>query len=326
MIAIKMLGPRVELTPVSRRRAAVALGLALAAALMRVGRFESVEICTWRGVPNAAHVSGKRLNVELSCHVDVGVVEDIAGELRRWDGVTLALSGVLGRAELGVEIDIYAGKYVPVQAGIVNEGVDVLAEPRCHVGGSVVESFYELFDAGREEMRAVFEKFVAEMCNIKLKAATRAEAGTRPLWRLVAGVYALRDYSFAPEDTAPLWYRPWVGQMAKYLYRLAPPGLKELVGLYGMRRVVGNAAPELLKYLARHFDATQHEDALQLVPLSAGAHRGAVAELKEVLAEAMKAAAGARAQKIINKKGHLDWEEYVKVLEEELRQRLRAPA
>ena len=257
MIAIKMLDPRVELTPVSRRRAVVALGLALAAALERVGRFERVETRMWRGVPDTAHVSGKRVDAELSCRVDVGAVEDIAGELRRWNGVTLALSGVLGRAELGVEIDIYASKYVPVQAGIVNEGVDVLAEPRGRVGGYVVESFYELLDAEREEVKAVFEEFVAEMCNVELKAAVHAEAEPRPLWRLAAEVYALRDYSFASEDAAPLWLRPWVRQMSKYLYRLAPPGQKELVGLYGVRRVVGSTAPELLKYMSQHFDVTR---------------------------------------------------------------------
>jgi hypothetical protein len=68
----------------------------------------------------------------------------------------------------------------------------------------------------------------------------------------------------------------------------------------------------------------QYEDALQLVPLSASAHRGAVAELRRILTEAMKAAAGARARG--DERKHLDWEEYVEALEEELKLRLQAPA
>ncbi len=322
MIAIKILKPRVGLTPMSRRRVAVALGLALAAALKRVGRFEHIETRTWRGVPDVAHISGEEVDVELSRHVDIGAVESVARELRRWDGATVMLSGKLGAVELGVDIDIYAGEHVPVLAEILKEAIDVLAEPRGHVGGDVVESFYELFDVEREGMMAVFEEFVAEVCNTKLKVATYTEMEVRPLWRLVAEVYVLRDYSFAPEDAVPLWYRPWIRQMSGYIYRLAPPGLRELAGLSGMRKIVENIAPELLKRLERYYTVKQHEDVLQLIPLSTETHRGAVAELRGVLAEAMKAAAGARAWRIINEKGHLDWEEYVKALEEELRQRL----
>jgi hypothetical protein len=101
--------------------------------------------------------------------------------------------------------------------------------------------------------------------------------------------------------------------------------LWELAGPHGMKRVVESAAPELLKYLAWHYDVKLHEDALQLVPLSAEAHRDAVASLKNVLAQAIKTVAGARAQWIISEKGHLDWDEYIKALEEELRQRFRTP-
>ncbi len=326
MIAIKILKPRIGLAPMSRRRAAAALGLALAAALKRAGRFEHVETRAWRGAPDAAHISGEEVDVELSRHVDIGVVESIAKKLRRWDGVTVALDGRLGAVELGVEIDIYAGGHVPVLAGILKETIDVLAEPRGHVGGDVVESFYELFDVEREGMKAVFEEFVAEMCNAELKVATYVEVETRPLWRLVAGVYALRDYSMAPEGAAPLWCRPWIRQMARYLYRLAPLGLRELVGHYGMRIAVENVVPELLKHLAWYYDVKLYEDALQLVPLSARAHRDAVAELRRILVEAMKTVAGVKARKIVDERGYLDWEECVKALGEELKQRFRMPS
>jgi hypothetical protein len=156
------------------RLAAAALGLALATALMRAGRFEHVETRTWRGIPDVAYIIGKRVNVELGRHVDIGAVESIAGVLKRWDGVTLALSGRLGAVELGVEIDIYAGGHVPVLAGILNESVNILAEPRGRVGDSVVESFYELFDVERRGMEALLEEFAAEMFSIELKAAARA--------------------------------------------------------------------------------------------------------------------------------------------------------
>ena len=183
-----------------------------------------------------------------------------------------------------------------MRAGIVDEGVDVLAEPRGHVRDRVVESFYELFEV--EEMRTVVEELTAEMRRMELKVATYGGVKTHPLWRLVAGIYALWSYGFAPEDAVPLWYRPWIKQMAKELYKLAPPGLRELAGLCGMRRAVEGAAPELLRRLQRHYYVKTYEDALQLVPLSAEAHRDAVAELRDAVTLAVKAAAGREAQKI----------------------------
>jgi hypothetical protein len=323
MIAVKILRPRMGLTPMSRRRVAVALGLALAAALKRVGRFEHTETRTWRGVPDVAYIIGEEVNVELNRHVDVDAVESVARELRRWDGVTVMLNGKLGAVELGIDIDIYAGGHVPVLTGILNKSTDILAEPRGHVGGDVIESFYELLDVEREGLKAVFEEFVAEVCNTELKVATYTEAKMRPLWRLVAGVYALRDYSFAPEDAMPIWYRPWNRQMAKYLYRLAPPGLRELAGLRGVRRAIENVAPELLTYLAKHYETELREDAVWLIPLSAESHRNAVAELRRMLTEAMREASGKRALRIIDKQGHLVWEEYIEALEEEMRQRFK---
>jgi len=313
MIAVKISGPRAELAPAVRRRVAVALGLALAVALKRAGSFEGVEARSWRGVPDVAYVGGEKVDIELGRRVDVGVVESIAGR-KKWDGITVTLNGELGKVKLGVDIDIYADEYVPVRAGITDEGLDVLAEPRGHVGGGVVESFYELFDVEHERMRAVVEEFIAEMRRVALKAAC-------PLWRAAARVYALRDYGFAPEDAMPLWYRPWIAQMARDLYRMAPPGLRELAGPYGMRRIVKGVAPELLKRLERYYDVKPHEDALQLIPLSAEAHRGAVADLRDVLTS-LSTAANMDARKTIDEKGYLGWEEYVEALEKELRQRL----
>jgi hypothetical protein len=306
-----MLKPRTGLTPASRRRIVAALGLALAVALTRVSRFGRVETRTWRGVPDVAHISGEEVDVEFSRHVDIDAVESIASQLKRWDGVTVMLDGRLGVAELGIDIDVYANEYVAARAGIINEKVDVLAEPRGHVEHIVVESFYELLGVEREKMKEVFEEFVVEMHNTKLNVATYAVSETRPLWSLVAEVYVLRDYSFAPEGAIPLWHRPWIRQMARYLYRLAPPEPA------GLRRVVEDVAPELLKYLTRWYEVKLHEDALQLMPMSTRAHRDAVAELKNILAQAMKAVA--ETQKIINE----DWGECVK---EELRRRLLTPS
>jgi hypothetical protein len=249
--------------------------LALAAAFKRAGRFEVAEVYAWRGVPDAAYAGGEKIGVELSRRADAGAVEAIA-RLRRWDGVTAALNGRLGRAELSVDIDIYASGRIPVHAAITSEEVEVLAEPRGHVEDRVVESFYELFDVEHEKMRALVEELTAEMSRVELEVETYTGTRTRPLWRLAARMYALRDYSFAPEDAMPLWYRPWTVQMARDLHRLLPPELKTR----GTRRA---AAPELLEHLRQFYDVKLHEDAVRLIPHSTKSHRDAAAELRRIL-------------------------------------------
>jgi hypothetical protein len=259
------------------------LGLALAVALRRAGRFEAAEVYAWRGTPDAAYVGGEKVCIELGRRVDAGgAVADAAARLRRWDGITVALRGELGQAELGVDVDIYASERVPVRAAVTSEGVEVLAEPRGHVGDRAIESFYELFDVEREKMRALVEEFVAEMRRVELEVEMYTGTRTRPLWRLAARVYAMRCFSFAPEDAAPLWYRPWAVQVARDLYKLLPPGLRTS----GAKRAVRTAAPELLKRLRRFYDVKLYEDAMQLIPLSTKSHRDAVAELRRILTEA----------------------------------------
>jgi len=296
MIAVKMSrrGPAR-----TRLGQAVALGLALAPVLRRVGRFEVVEALAWRGVPDVAHISGEEVDLELGRCIDVGAADSIATELvrRRWDGITVALGGKLGGVELGVEIDIYADERVPVQAGIVDEGVSILAEPRGHIGGEVIESFYELLDVEHEKMKAVVEELAAEM---------RCMA----LWRAASGAYALRGFSFEPEDAVPLWRR--LGRAVEDLLRLLPP---EPAGL-GTQKAFRGLVPELLKPLEKHYAVKLYKDAVQMIPLSTKSHRDATALLRDALAEAARKTAGVA--------GHVDWEEYAEAVKEELRQRLQA--
>jgi len=103
MIAVKILKLRTELTPMSRRRVAVAMGLVLAVALKRAGEFRRIEIRAWRGVPDVAYVRGEKVDVEVGHRVDVDVVDSIARDFgrRKWDGVTVELSGELGGVKLG---------------------------------------------------------------------------------------------------------------------------------------------------------------------------------------------------------------------------------
>jgi hypothetical protein len=121
-----------RLTPGARRRAAAALGLAVAAALMRVGDFAEAEVWTWVGVPDTAQIRGRKVDAEVGRGIRIDAVEALAKMIGpgRWDGVTLVLKGRLDEVELNVEIDVYAGGRVPVEAGIINEEVDVIAEPR----------------------------------------------------------------------------------------------------------------------------------------------------------------------------------------------------
>ena len=272
MIAIKMPKPRAG--PAASQRQAVALGLALAVALKRVGNFEVAEALAWRGIPDVAHTSGEKVDIELDRCVDIGIADSIARMFarRRWDGITVALNGELGKVKLGIDIDIYANERVPVKAGITSEGVGILAEPRGYVGDEVVESFYELFNVERENMKALVEELVAEM---------RCAA----LWKAVAGVYALRGFSFEPEDAIPLWRR--LGHVAKDLYKLLPPGLAELP-----KKVFRDAVPELLKLLEKYYTVKLYIDAVQMIPLSTKSHRDATALLRDVLAEAAKKTAG----------------------------------
>jgi hypothetical protein len=281
MIAVKIL---TGLVPASRRRVAAALGLALAVALKRVGRFEAAEVYTWRGAPDAACM-GEKINIELNRRLDAGAVDAVAEEFhKKWDGVTLTLTGRLGRAKLSVDIDIYTNERVPVRAAITGEGVDVPAEPRGRVEDEVIESFYELFDFEREKMKALVEELTAEMSRVELEVEMYTGRKTRPLWRLAARMYALRDYSFAPEDAAPLWYRLWTVQMARDLYKLLPSELKT----HNARKAVRVVAPELLKHLRQFYDVELHKDSLRLIPHSTKSHRDAVAELRRILTEAVR--------------------------------------
>jgi len=333
MIVMKILKPRTGLMPTSQRRIAIALGLALTIALKRVGNFK-IEARAWRGAPDMAYVNGEKVDLELGRHVDIDVVDNIAREFRhkKWDGITVTLDGELGKVKLGIDIDMYANEYVPVRAGITNEGLEVLAEPRGHIGDEVVDSFYELFDVEYEKMRAVVEELIAEIQYVELKVATYTGVRTYPLWRAAARVNAIHNYSFALENAIPLWYRPWIRQITRDLYRLPPPGLRRLVGLHGVRRIIRDAAPELRKYLERYYIVRPkpHENAMQLIPRASSpstqSHRNAIAGLKNILTEAMRETASKGARRIIDEKGYIDWQEYIETLEEELKQRLTEAA
>jgi len=330
MIGIKILKPRTGLMPISQRRITIALGLALAIALKRIGDFEIMEARAWRGAPDTAYVNGEKVDIELGRHVDIDIVNNLAREFRgkKWDGITVTLNGELGKAKLGIDIDMYANEYVPERAGIINEGLEVLAEPRGYIGDEVIDSFYKLFDVEYEKMRAVIEELIAEIHYVELKVATYTGVRTYPLWRVTARVNAIHNYSFAPENAIPLWYKPWIRQITRDLYRLPPPGLGKLVGLHGMRRIIKDVALGLRKYLERYYIVTlrPNENAVQLIPRASSPstqnHRNAIAGLKNILTEAMRETASKGAQRIIQEKGYIDWQDYIETLEEELRQRL----
>lgn len=155
---------------------------------------------------------------------------------------------------------------------------------------------------------------------VKLSLTTGASLG-RDLFSKVKQtlerfrVNAIHNYSFAPENAIPLWYRPWIRQITRDLYRLPPPGLRRLVGLHGVRRIIRNVAPELRKYLERYYIVRlkPHENAMQLIPRASSpstqSRRNAIAGLKNILTEAMRETASKGAQRIIQEKGYIDWQE-----------------
>jgi len=300
MLVVKL--PRLCRIPI--RKTAVALGFALAVALKKVAEFEINEVA----------LGNKRINVQLNAVTD-DIVKKFANE--KWREMVVELTGTLGGVRLKATINIYADECTPVRRGIVEKGANVLAELKNHTEDTV--SFYELFDAEREKMRTVVEEFVVAMSRMHYMG-------------YVARVYAARNDNFAPEDTIPLLSN--FTQFANYLYELSPPGLRELVGFSGIQNAIKDVKPELSKYLEKYYTVrwwrlqkrkktNQHDNAIQLVPLSTESHRGAVVGLRNILAETMRETAGKRAQKIINEKGYLGWEEYVKAFKEELSQRLQ---
>jgi ribosomal protein S17E len=294
MLVIKI--PRWCKTPV--KKTAVASGLALAVALKRIGNFEEVGVA----------LDGKRVGINLDAGDDV---KELANN--RWNQITVTLTGMFGSVRLGVDINVYANECFRVWKNIGNEVANVVAKPRSHTGGKVIQSFYELFDIEHEKMKAFVEEFITEI----------SHTGYR---KYVAGVYATLDGNLkSPEGTMPLLSN--FTQFSRYLYMLSPPGLRELAGFGGMENVVKDTAEELLKYLGSYYMAKKYtddqHDIIQLIPLSTKSHKDAVAGLRNILTETMREVAGRRAQKIIDEKGYLDWKEYVGALKEELNRRLQ---
>ena len=325
MIAAKIWKPRTGLRPASYRRVSAALGLALAVALRRAGNFDAVEAEAWKGAPDAVK---ETFTVDVKRHVNEEAIKTVAERLGRHSGVTIKLQGRLGRAELAVDIDIYSHEYVPVLAGILDESAEVLAEPRGHTGGRPVASFYQLFDAEYEAMKALAEELVAELHMVELRVATGTGVRTHPLWRLAARVHTMHEHSAHPKYAIPLWYRPWAWQLARSLYALTPPELRRLAGPRGLVRVIKENAKPLLNYLAQHYVVALRrlENAIQLIPKPLSpptqTHQKAVEALAKAVASAMRRAAGERARRAIEERGYLDWHTYVEALQQELAREL----
>ncbi|AKT34813.1 hypothetical protein PYWP30_01185 [Pyrobaculum sp. WP30] len=323
MITAKIWKPKTGLRPASHRRASAALGLALAAALRRAGNFDAAEAEAWKGVPDAVK---ETFTVDIK-HVDEEAIKTVAERLSRHSGVTIKMQGRLGRAELAVDIDIYAHEYVPVLAGILHEPAEVLAEPRGRVDGRPIASFYQLFDEEYEAMKTLAVELFAELHMAELRVATGAGVRTHPLWRLAARIHATQEHS--DRYAIPLWHRPWTWQVARSLYALAPPELRRLAGPAGLRRAIRENAKLLRKYLERHYIvAVRHtENAIQLIPKPSSpptqTHRKAMKTLAEALTNAMRRAAGEKALETIQQRGYLDWHTYVEALQQELAQELK---
>jgi hypothetical protein len=325
MIAVKTWKPRTGLRPTSYRRVSAALGLALAAALRRAGKFDAVRAEAWKGVPDAVK---ETFDVDVRHHVDEDAIGAVAERLAKYSGVTIALQGMLGNVELAVDIDIYAHEYVPVLAGILDEGAEVLAEPRGRAGGRPITSFYQLFDVEHEAMKTLAEWLAAELHAMQLRVATGTGVRTYPLWRLAARIHATHEYSAHPRYAIPLWYRPWARQLARSLYALAPSQLRRLAGPAGLIRVVRENDKLILSYLARHYVVIMRhaENAIQLIPKPSSpptqSHQKAVETLAEAVTNAMMRAAGEKAREAIEQRGYLDWQTYVETLQQELAQEL----
>ncbi|MEM1567598.1 hypothetical protein [Pyrobaculum sp.] len=334
MIIIKLLRPRAGLKPRSARRVATYLGLGLAIAMNNVGKVEELKACIWRRHPDVAHVGRcRQIDLTLAKHLDEthDTVRKIVDELDKPEllhfprGLTISLKAQLGRAELGVDIDVYSDEEVPKALSITNEPAAVIAEPRGYVDEKSIESFYEL-TAYDTALRELTKEFYRQIAVTYVKIATYIGVRQLPLEDLTAWVKASKNYGLELTNAIPLLYNPWIRQLARDLYALAPTEFKRLAGPIGLRKAAEGAGPQLAAFLKTHYEIDLRRRLMLLYPrrssTPAETHEKAVKALAEALRKSFTYASRDAARRLLESGAALEWRAYIEALTEALKNSL----
>jgi len=126
------------------RWVSVASTLTLAKTLTGLGAFKVKDAVLWRGAPDTAIISGKRVRVGIGNQVNARVINRLARMLNGWDGLTITLSGRLGGFVLEVDVEAYADWGIPIEAGIAGVELVTLAEPRGFINDIPIDSFHDM--------------------------------------------------------------------------------------------------------------------------------------------------------------------------------------
>jgi hypothetical protein len=147
------------------RWVSVASTLTLANTLTGLGAFKVKDAVLWRGAPDTAVISGRRVRVGIGGRVNANAIDRLAGVLNGWDGLTITLGGRLGGFVVDIDIDAYADWSIPVEAGIADVELVTLAEPRGFINDTPIDSFHEMISIDNQ-IAGVVWGFLDEACGI----------------------------------------------------------------------------------------------------------------------------------------------------------------
>jgi len=113
-------------------------------------------------------------------------------------------------------------------------------EPTGYIGEESVNNFYALVAAEEttEVVKRVVQHFLQAASALAVRVSTYAGPRTYRLGALIAWVKASKNYGVDLHNAIPLVYRPWPGQLARDLYKLASPRLRRLAVLHGFVKAV----------------------------------------------------------------------------------------
>jgi hypothetical protein len=186
MLALTPIKP--NLVPKAMRWVSTASAVTLATVLIRLGELAVGEVVLWRGTPDTAIISGKKVRVSIGRQVDAKAIDRLTDMLKGWDGFTITLGGRLGGFVVDVDIDAYADWRLPVEAGIADVELIALAEPRGVILDYPFDNFYDMIDVD-DDIAGVVWGFLDEASGIVFN--------NRRLVDYIGSILLMRDYDRA---------------------------------------------------------------------------------------------------------------------------------